>query len=103
MYRKRVCIAGTAAIVLGILITWMTGFFTPLFPQSTVDVLQWGSPFPYLHRVVTFTIPPAVDWTAAFVDFVIWAVIVFLILYFGWASRTPGEQKGEGLKGEEKK
>jgi hypothetical protein len=92
MYWKGVCIAGTAASILGIIITWFTGFFTPLFPQMTVDVLQWGSPFPFLHRVVTFPGPAFVDWTMAFVDFVIWAVIVFLILFFGWAFRVRQEE-----------
>jgi hypothetical protein len=93
MHHKKVCKVGILAAILGIVITWFTGFFTPLFPQMTVDVLQWGSPFPYLHRVVTFAGPAFVDWTMAFVDFVIWTIIVFLILYFGWASRGTRKKK----------
>jgi len=85
---------GTIAIIAGIVITWITGFFPPLFPERTVDVLQWGSPFAYLHRVVTFHTAPFVDWTMAFVDFVIWAVIVFVILYLAWPE-GPGKEKGD--------
>jgi len=85
--RRKAFLAGIIAVVSGIVITWISGFFTPLFPERTIDVLQWGSPFPYLHRVVTFHTAPFVDWTMAFVDFLIWAVAVLLVLYLGWASR----------------
>jgi len=93
MHRKRAWKAGIIAVIAGIVITWISGFFTPLFPERTVDVLQWGSPFPYLHRVVTFHIPPAVDWTMAVLDFVIWTVIVFVILYLAWPEGIA-EKKG---------
>jgi hypothetical protein len=98
MHRRKVCKTGILSVIAGIVITYLSGFFTPLFPQMTVDVLQWGSPFPYLHRVVTFPGPAFVDWAMALVDFVIWAVIVFLILYFGWASRGKEEKRGAEKK-----
>jgi large-conductance mechanosensitive channel len=102
-HRKRICVVGILAVITGIVIAYISGFFPPLILRKTVDVLQWGSPFPYIHRVVTFYTAPFVDWTMALVDFVIWAVLVFLVLYFGWASRTPGKQRVEETKAEEKK
>jgi hypothetical protein len=94
MHHRRACMAGFIAVVAGIVITWISGFFTPLFPERTVDVLQWGSPFAYLHRVVTFHTAPFVDWTMAFVDFVIWTVIVFVIVYLAWPEAS-GKEKGD--------
>ena len=81
------------AAVASLVITYISGFFRPLFPQMTVDVLQWGSPFPYLHRVVTFPGPPFVDWTMAGVDFIIWGIVVFLIVYLVWMWRSPIREK----------
>jgi hypothetical protein len=76
------------------IITWISGFATPLFPERTVDVLQWGSPFLYLHRVMSFHTAPFVDWTMAFVDFVIWAVLVFVILHLAWPEGKGSEPEG---------
>ncbi len=75
------------AVIAGVVITYVSGFFRPLFPEMTVDVLQWGSPFPYLHRVVTFPGPPFVNWTMAAVDFIIWFLIVFAIVFVVWGMR----------------
>jgi len=72
------------ALVVGIAITYFSGFLSPLFPQMTVDVLQWGSPLPYLHRVVTFPGPAFVDWWTALLDAVIWTVLAYIVLYFAW-------------------
>jgi hypothetical protein len=85
------------ALVVGIAITYFSGFATPLFPQMTVDVLQWGSPFPYLHRVVTFPGPAFVDWPMAVLDTLIWTVLAFIVLYFAWPKGA-----GEGKCGTEK-
>lgn len=93
MHHRKACRAGIIAVIAGIVITWISGFFTPLFPERTVDVLQWGSPFPYLHRVVTFHIPPAVDWPMAFVDFVIWTVIAFILLYLAGILFSRGNER----------
>jgi len=72
------------ALVVGIAITYFSGFLRPIFPQMTVDVLQWGSPFPYLHRVVTFAGPASVDWPMAVIDAAIWSGLAFIVLYFTW-------------------
>ena len=63
-------------------------------PEKTVDVLQWGSPFSYLLRVVTFSGPAFVDWSMAAVDFVIWTIMFIIIIYVVWLSRC-GKQKKE--------
>jgi len=75
------------ALIGGAAITWLSGFLSPLLPEKTVDVLQWGSPFPYLHRVVTFSGPAFVDWSMAAVDFVIWTIMFIIIIYVVWLSR----------------
>ncbi len=80
------------ALIVGIAITYFSGFLTPLFPERTVDVLQWGSPFPYLHLVATFPGPAFVDWPIAVIDCLIWTIIAFVILYFIW-PRGPLEEK----------
>jgi hypothetical protein len=80
----KVNVAAAWALIVGLAITYVSGFLAPLFPSQTVDVLQWGSPFPYLHRVVTFQAPPSVDWTMAIIDCLIWAIIAFVILHFIW-------------------
>ena len=80
------------ALVVGIAITYFSGFLTPLFPERTVDVLQWGSPFPYLHRVVTFPGPAFVDWPIAVLDCAIWTVIALVILHFIWPKAAMGEK-----------
>ena len=90
---RRAAISAAVAVVASLVITWVSGFFRPLFPQMTVDVLQWGSPFPYLYRVVTFRGPPSVDWTMAWVDFIIWGIIVFLIVFPGWMWYSPVAEK----------
>jgi hypothetical protein len=81
------------AIIAGIVITYVSGFFRPLFPEMTVDVLQWGSPFPYLHRVVTFPGPAFVNWSMGAVDFIIWFLIVFAIVFVVWGMRKPAGKK----------
>jgi|APFre7841882654_1041346.scaffolds.fasta_scaffold06910_1 ABC-type dipeptide/oligopeptide/nickel transport system permease subunit len=75
------------ALMGGAAITWLSGFLRPLLPEKTVDVLQWGSPFPFLHKVVTFNGPVFVDWSMAAVDFVIWTIMLFIIIYVVWLSR----------------
>jgi hypothetical protein len=80
----KVNVAAAWALIVGIAITYFSGFLTPLFPEKTVDVLQWGSPFPYLHRVVTFKGAPFVDWPVAVIDCLIWTIITFVILHFIW-------------------
>jgi len=80
----KVNVAAAWALIVGLAVTYVSGFLPPLFPGKTVDVLQWGSPFPYLHRVVTFQAPPSVDWTMAIIDCLIWTVIAFVILHFIW-------------------
>jgi hypothetical protein len=80
----KVNVAAAWALIVGLAVTYVSGFLTPLFPEKTVDVLQWGSPFPYLHRVVTFQAPPSVDWPIAVLDCLIWTIIAFVILHFIW-------------------
>jgi hypothetical protein len=80
----KVNVAAAWALIVGLAVTYVSGFLAPLFPSQTVDVLQWGSPFPYLHRVVTFQAPPSVDWTMAIIDCLIWTIIAFVILHFIW-------------------
>jgi hypothetical protein len=80
------------AVIGGAVLTWLSGFLRPLLPERTVDVLQWGSPFPYLHKVVTFPGSPFVDWTMAAVDFVIWTIMFIIIIYIVWISRCKGEK-----------
>lgn len=80
------------SLVVGIAIAYFSGFLTPLFPERTVDVLLWGSPFPYLHRVLTFPGPAIVDWPIAVLDCVIWTIIAFLILYFLWPRCAMDEK-----------
>jgi hypothetical protein len=69
------------SLIGGLLVTGLSGLFRPLFPYRTVDVLEWGSPFPYLSRVVTFRGPPFVDWTTAVLDYVIWTFVIFIVLF----------------------
>ena len=85
-------VAAAWALIVGLAITYFSGFLTPLFPQMTVDVLQWGSPFPYLHRVVTFQSPPFVDWPMAVIDCLIWTIIAFVILHFIWPRGVIAEK-----------
>ena len=80
------------ALVVGIAITYFSGFLRPLFPEQTVDVLQWGSPFPYLHRVVTFSGPQAVDWPIAVLDAAVWSVLAFIVLYIAWPKGAAMEK-----------
>jgi hypothetical protein len=82
----------TIAAIGGVVLTWLSGFLRPLLPERTVDVLQWGSPFPYLHKVVTFPGPPFVDWSMAAVDFGIWTIMFMVIIYGVWISRCKGER-----------
>ena len=84
MNRTKIWLSVIFAIIVGIAVTWFSKFVPPVFPARTVDILQWGSPFPYLFRVVTFQIPPTVNWAMAFLDFAIWALIAFVILYLIW-------------------
>jgi hypothetical protein len=81
----------TIAAIGGAVLTWLSGFLRPLLPERTVDVLQWGSPFPYLHKVVTFQGPPFVDWSMAAVDFGIWSIMFIIIIYGVWISRCKEE------------
>jgi hypothetical protein len=85
-------VAAAWALIVGLAITYVSGFLTPLFPQMTVDVLQWGSPFPYLHRVVTFQGAAFVDWPMAVIDCLIWTIIAFLILHFIWPRGVIAEK-----------
>ena len=86
-------IAIIIAVLGGAVLTWLSGFLNPLLPERTVDVLQWGSPFPYLHRVVTFKGPAFVDWSMAAVDFVIWTIMFIIIIYVVWLSRCKEGKK----------
>jgi hypothetical protein len=89
----RLWISGVIIAALGgAVLTWLSGFLHPLLPERTVDVLQWGSPFPYLHRVVSFPGPPFVDWSMAVVDFMIWTVMFTIIIYAVWISRCKGDK-----------
>src|SRR5512137_1499419 len=80
------------AAIGGAVLTWLSGFLRPLLPERTVDVLQWGSPFPYLHKVVTFPGPPFVDWSMAAVDFTVWTIMFIVIIYVVWISRCTEEK-----------
>jgi hypothetical protein len=80
------------ALIVGLAITYVSGFLAPLFPDRTVDVLQWGSPFPYLYRVVAFQAPPSVDWRIAVLDCLIWTVVAAVILSFLWPNVAKGEK-----------
>jgi len=82
----------TIAAIGGAVLTWLSGFLRPLLPERTVDVLQWGSPFPCLHKVVTFPGQPFVDWSMAAVDFGIWTIMFMVIIYGVWISRCKGER-----------
>jgi hypothetical protein len=82
----------TIAANRGAVLTCRSGFLRPLLPDRTVDVLQWGSPFPYLHKIVTFPGPPFVDWSMAAVDFGIWTIMFMVIIYGVWISRCKGER-----------
>jgi hypothetical protein len=84
MNHRKIWLSAIFAIAVGIVVTWLSGFVRPFFPLSSMETLQWGSPFPYLDRVVTFPLPPTMNWTMAFVDFAIWALIAFVILYLAW-------------------
>jgi hypothetical protein len=53
MIRISVIFAG----IVGIIITYASGFFRPLLPERTIDLLQRGSPFPYLQRGSHFLDP----------------------------------------------
>lgn len=76
------------AVIASLIITYISGFFRPLIPFRTIDILEWGSPFPYLTRLAGASqLPTHVDWTMAIVDFIIWAIIVFLIVYVIWGRR----------------
>jgi hypothetical protein len=86
---RRMGISVIIAVIVGIIITYVSGFFRPLLPERTIDLLQWGSPFPYLHRVVTFPGPPFINWTMAAMDFIIWGILVFAIVFTAWGLRKP--------------
>ena len=81
MNSKRTAIAVIVSLIGGLLVTGISGLFRPLFPYRTVDVLEWGSPFPYLSRVVTFRGPPFVDWGTATLDYLIWTIVIFIVLF----------------------
>jgi hypothetical protein len=81
MKNNRTVFVVVISLIGGLLVTGISGLFRPLFPYRTVDVLEWGSPFPYLSRVVTFRGPPFVDWTTAVLDYVIWTVVIFIVLF----------------------
>ena len=92
--RRRAGVSVIIAVIASLIITYISGFFRPLIPYRTIDVLEWGSPFPYLTRIAGASqLPRHVDWTMAFVDFVIWAIIVFLIVFYAWARRGPQKNK----------
>lgn len=91
MQGKRIEIIIIISLIGGILVTWLTGFFRPLFPVRTVDVLEWGSPFPYLTRVVTFRGPAFINWETATIDFMLWAIIIFVVLFLVCLHR-PSDQ-----------
>ena len=92
---KMKAIAVIIALAGGAILTWLSGFLPPLLPEMTVDVLQWGSPFPFLHRVVTFSGPPFIDWSMAAVDFIIWTLMFIVIIYVVWLSQCKGEKKND--------
>ncbi len=83
IHRKSVALSAAIAVTGGLIVTYATGFFRPLFPFRTVDVLEWGSPFPYLTRIAgAGGLPKHLDWTNAVVDFLIWAIIIFVASLF---------------------
>jgi hypothetical protein len=97
MHDKRTVIIVIISLIGGVLVTWLTGFFRPLFPFMTVDVLEWGSPFPYLTRVVTFRGPAFINWETAAIDFIIWTIIIFIVLFLVCLYRSP-DRVGQAKK-----
>ena len=91
MNSKRTAIVVIVSLIGGLLVTGISGLFRPLLPYRTVDVLEWGSPFPYLSRVVTFRGPPFVNWGTAILDYLIWTIVIFIVLFLV-SSRWPHHQ-----------
>ena len=68
------------AVVIGAVITAATGLID-MTPAGLVGARWFGVPLAYRYLLVTF--PPATNWdfTNLAIDFVIWIVAVFIVLW----------------------
>lgn len=75
------------AVVGGVVITLLTGLIENM-PAMLVGAVHYGYPLAWLTRLVIapeFN-PWRVDYVNLVIDFVVWAVVVWLIL-FAWSKR----------------
>ncbi len=78
---KRVTMILIASIIVGVILTLITGQFLDPFAGIQIDIVEYGAPFAYVSRVIPTRIT-SYDYVSAIVDVIFWSVIVF---FGAWA------------------
>ena len=68
------------AVLVGLAITLVSGiFFTTHFGRIPIDVLEWGTPLPWITRVIPTQIR-VIHWINFVIDLVFWITISLIAL-----------------------
>ena len=67
-----------ASVVVGVVITLVSGFIQTPMPHLGVDVVYWGIPLPWTMRVIP-TLFQSIDWLNLVADLLFWVIIVLIV------------------------
>jgi hypothetical protein len=68
------------AVLVGVAITLVSEiFFTPHFGRIPIDMLEWGTPLPWITRVIPTKIG-VIHWISFVIDLVFWIIISLIVL-----------------------
>jgi hypothetical protein len=76
------------SILLGIILTWVTGQFSTPLATIQIDVVQYGAPLPWMNRVIPTHFTNYMT-SNLIVDAAFWSVVVFVIAWLVIGRNKP--------------
>jgi len=84
-------ISGILSVVLGVVITSLSGLFQTPFVRI-LDVAHMGAPLTWMTRVIPSNLI-YIDWVNFIADLVFWLIIVFVVITVGTYLRHRQAKK----------
>ena len=75
------------AVIGGVVITLLTGLINNT-PEGLVGAVRYGYPLFWLVMIVVPSTPYVVRWLRLFIDIVVWAIVVWVILFLAFRVRS---------------
>jgi len=82
------------SIIIGAVITSLSGLFPNPFSYRLLGVSHWGIPLPWITQIVYPNAPKILNWAEFIVDMGFW-IIVFYFCYYIICKRKTKPKKTE--------